>query len=446
MSTTTVTYRLTETEMRQPPAPKGTLPSLFDEPVTPKNWWKLINWTHSILLFTTPLLALYGILTVELQTKTLIFSIIYYFVTGLGITAGYHRYWAHRSYQASFPLQVYLALTGAGAVEGSIRWWSRGHRAHHRWTDTDKDPYSAHRGVFFSHLGWMLIKRPSSRIGHADADDLNVDKLIMFQHKHYPFIALFMGFILPTLVAGLGWGDWEGGYFYCGLARLVFVHHATFCVNSLAHWLGDNTFDDRHTPRDHYFTALVTIGEGYHNFHHEFPQDYRNAILYYQYDPTKWFIWACSKVGLAYNLKTFPANEIAKGQIYMQEQKINEVKRRLKWGRPIQELPALTFEDFQDAVKNHGEKWILIEGIVYDVKDFIKVHPGGEKYLNNGMGKDMTTAFNGGMYDHSNGARNLLSTMRVAVCRGGGEVEAMKQFPAESIVDQSAESSSKKDL
>jgi fatty-acid desaturase len=86
------------------------------------------------------------------------------------------------------------------------------------------------------------------------------------------------------------------------LTKGTFVK-STFCVNSLAHWLGETPFDDKHTPRDHFATALVTIGEGYHNFHHQFPMDYRNAIRWYQYDPTKWFIWACQKLGLASHLK-----------------------------------------------------------------------------------------------------------------------------------------------
>ena len=109
-----------------------------------------------------------------------------------------------------------------------------------------------------------------------------------------------MGFLLPTAVAGLGWGDWRGGFFYAAAARLLFVHHSTFCVNSLAHWLGDTPFDSKHTPRDHVFTALVTIGEGYHNcacgldrradlaVHHEFPQDFRNAIKWYQVRSRDW--------------------------------------------------------------------------------------------------------------------------------------------------------------
>ena len=88
-----------------------------------------------------------------------------------------------------------------------------------------------------------------------------------------------MALILPTMVCGLGWNDWLGGFVYAGILRIFFIQQATFCVNSLAHWLGDQPFDDRNSPRDHVITALVTLGEGYHNFHHEFPSDYRNAIV-----------------------------------------------------------------------------------------------------------------------------------------------------------------------
>lgn len=430
----TATMTFTETEMRKPPAPRTKMPPLFDEPVTAQNWHKYVNWAHAILLISTPLASIYGMATTKLLTPTLIWSIIWYFSTGLGITAGYHRLWAHRAYNATRLLKIILALAGAGAIEGSIRWWSRGHRAHHRYTDTDKDPYSAHRGVFFSHIGWMLINRPKNRIGYADVADLDADPIIRWQHKYYPLIAFTMAFVFPTLVAGLGWGDWRGGYFYAGVARLVFVHHATFCVNSLAHWLGETSFDDRNTPKDHFITAFVTMGEGYHNFHHEFPQDYRNAILFYQYDPTKWLIKICSLVGLAYDLKMFPQNEVVKGQVYMAEKRINKIKEGLNWGVPIYKLPVFTWDEFQELTKQ-GKEWILIEGVLYDVTKFIDKHPGGPRYIKTAIGKDMTTAFNGAVYDHSNGARNLMSTMRVGVVRGGMEVESMKKDPIEEVLD-----------
>lgn len=178
-----------------------------------------LNWVHCILLTSTPLLALYGCLSVPLHQPTLIASIIYYFITGFGITGGYHRYWSHRTYEATAPFRLFLMLAGTGAVEGSIKWWARDHRAHHRYTDTPKDPYSAKRGLFYAHIGWMLLKKPKTGHGTVDVSNLNKDPLVTWQHKNYPLLAIFMAFILPTLICGTYWGDWWGGFFFMGVAR-----------------------------------------------------------------------------------------------------------------------------------------------------------------------------------------------------------------------------------
>ncbi|KAI9188989.1 stearoyl-CoA 9-desaturase [Blastocladiella emersonii ATCC 22665] len=375
-----------------------------------------INWPQASFLTITPLLALYGVSTVPLESRTFTWAFIYYLITGLGITAGYHRLWAHKSYDASLPYQLWMALAGAGAVEGSIRWWSRGHRAHHRYTDTDKDPYNAHRGLFWAHIGWMLVKEtgPSAKaLGRVEMTDLDNDPLVKWQHKNYVPLALFMAFAFPTLVAGLGWGDWLGGFFFAGVARLVFVHHATFCVNSLAHYLGDATYDDIRSPRDHFITALVTFGEGYHNLHHEFPNEFRNAVKWYQYDPTKWLIWTCSLVGLTHNLKTFPDNEIQKGELLMTEKRCREWRHRLDWGKATETLPEWDATTFTEELKLNPFM-MVIEGVAFDVSHFIKDHPGGVNFIKSYLGKDATKAFNGGVYRHSTGARNLMSHLRVA--------------------------------
>ncbi|CAG8551115.1 20909_t:CDS:2, partial [Dentiscutata erythropus] len=395
-----------------------------DDPITWKNWYKHVNWIHAVLLLSTPLIALYGLLFIEIQRKTVIWAVFYYYITGLGITAGHHRLWAHRAYKVSRPFEIFLILACSGAVEGSIRWWCKGHRAHHRWTDTDADPYNANKGLLYSHIGWMLLKQNPNRVGRADISDLNADPLIMFQHKNYWIFALFMGFLFPTMVAGFGWGDWRGGFFFAAVLRLVFVHHATFCVNSLAHYLGDTPFDDRRTPRDHFITALLSLGEGYHNFHHEFPMDYRNAIKFYQYDPTKWLIRFLSYFGVAHHLKKFPENEINKSMIIMKQKKLDREKLKLDWGIPLDKLPIYTFEQYVENAKENN--WICIEGIIHDVSEFIEEHPGGRSILTASIGKDMTAAFNGGVYDHSNAARNLMASLRVGVVSGGGEVECRK--------------------
>lgn len=200
-------------------------------------------WWHTYLLCSTfivfvPLYGCIQAIWVPLQWKTAIWSVLYYFATGLGITGGYHRLWAHSSFSATLPLRIFLAAVGGGAVEGSIRWWARDHRAHHRYTDTDKDPYSVRKGLLYSHLGWMVLKQNPKRIGRTDIADLNEDPVVVWQHKHYLKVVVFMGLILPTILAGLGWNDWLGGFIYAGILRIFFVQQATFCVNSLAHWLG----------------------------------------------------------------------------------------------------------------------------------------------------------------------------------------------------------------
>ncbi|KAF7973851.1 hypothetical protein HWV62_14148 [Athelia sp. TMB] len=385
-------------------------------PVTLENFLSELNWLNVVILCVTPVLGVVGVCYTHLQWKTAAFSVFYYYLTGLGITAGYHRLWAHRSYNASKPLEYALAALGAGSVEGSIKWWARGHRAHHRYTDTDLDPYNAHKGLFYSHIGWMLVK-PRRKPGVADVSDLTRNGIIKWQHKNYLQLMLFMAFILPTIVCGLGWGDWKGGYVYAGVIRLIFVHHSTFCVNSLAHWLGDAPFDDKHSPRDHLITALVTIGEGYHNFHHQFPMDYRNAIRWYQYDPTKWFIAAMQSVGLASHLKVFPDNEVKKGQLTMQLKKLRAKQENLAWPSDSNDLPVISWESFQEQSK--GRKLIVVAGFIHDVEDFLDEHPGGRHLLTRSIGKDATTAFFGGVYDHSNAAHNLLAMKRVGVLHGG---------------------------
>ncbi|KAI1961447.1 stearoyl-CoA 9-desaturase [Ophidiomyces ophidiicola] len=418
-------------ETQQPQATDPNVKShITDTPMTLSNWYQHVNWLNVVLILAVPLYGCYQAFYTPLQLKTAIWTTMYYYMTGIGITAGYHRLWAHCSYSATLPLRIYLAAVGGGAVEGSIRWWARDHRAHHRYTDTDKDPYSVRKGLIYSHIGWMLMKQNPKRIGRTDITDLNEDPVVVWQHKNYIKVVIFMGIIFPTLVSGFGWGDWWGGFIYAGILRVFFVQQATFCVNSLAHWIGEQPFDDRNSPRDHVLTALITMGEGYHNFHHEFPSDYRNAIEWHQYDPTKWIIWVWKQCRLAYDLKQFRANEIEKGRIQQLQKKIDQKRAVLDWGIPLEQLPVMEWDQYVEEAKG-GRGLVAIAGVVHDVSDFIKDHPGGRAMINAGIGKDATAMFNGGIYNHSNAAHNLLSTMRVGVIRGGCEVEIWKRIQLE---------------
>ncbi|KAM0748736.1 putative stearoyl-CoA 9-desaturase [Meredithblackwellia eburnea MCA 4105] len=394
-------------------------------PVTSKNWYRELEVVSTLALTIVPGLAFYGACTTKVQLKTAIWAVVYYFYTGLGITAGYHRLWSHRSYTASLPLQYFLALGGSGAVQGSIKWWSRKHRAHHRYCDTELDPYSAHKGLLWAHVGWMIVK-PRRKPGVTDVSDLSKNEVVKWQHRWYLPLIIGMGFLFPSVVAGLFWGDWRGGFFFAGAARLLFVHHSTFCVNSLAHWLGETPFDDKHTPRDHFITALVTMGEGYHNFHHEFPQDFRNAVKWYQYDPTKWFIFTAYKLGLASQLKVFPDNEIKKGQFAMKLKTLQQASKKITWPTDSNDLPVLTWDEFQEASKDRP--LVVVSGYIHDVSTFLDDHPGGRHFIKARVGKDATSAFYGGVYDHSNGAGNILAALRVGCIEGGYEIESLKKY------------------
>lgn len=118
-------------------------------------------------------------------------------------------------------------------------------------------------------MGWLLLNQDYKKHGRTDISDLANDPFVVWQHKYYAPISIFFAWVMPTLVAGLGWGDWKGGLIYAGVLRVVTVQQSSFTINSLGHYLGDQPFDDRRSPRDHWISSLFSLGEGYHNFHHE---------------------------------------------------------------------------------------------------------------------------------------------------------------------------------
>lgn len=235
----------------------------------------------------------------------------WYAACGLAITGGYHRLFSHRSFEAVAPLRALSLLFGAGAVQNSALKWSIDHRIHHEHTDTDDDPYNIRRGFWWAHVGWLFfreVERPE-----ADATDLLADPLVRFQHKHYLALAVLFGVALPGALAAL-WGDVLGGVLVAGFLRLVLQWHATFSVNSFAHTVGNRPYCLRTSARDSVVTALISLGEGYHNFHHRFQADYRNGVRWFHFDPTKWFVWTMSKVGATRRLRRTPSQAIERAR------------------------------------------------------------------------------------------------------------------------------------
>ncbi|KAL6942501.1 stearoyl-CoA 9-desaturase [Hanseniaspora vineae] len=389
---------------------------ISEQPYTLDNWYQHINWLNFVLVVVIPGIGLYYGLSgkVPLNFKLAVFALTYFTLGGMSITCGYHRLWSHRSHSAKAPLRLFYAFFGAASVQGSIKWWGHSHRIHHRYTDTVRDPYDARRGFWYSHMGWMLTKPNPKYRARADISDLTDDWIVRFQHRHYIILMAFMAFIFPALLTKFFFNDFKGGLVWAGLIRVFAIQQATFCINSLAHWLGDQPFDDRRTPRDNWVTALITFGEGYHNFHHEFPSDYRNAIKWYQYDPSKVAIYVTSKMGLSYNLKKFSQNAIEQGILQQKEKKLNRERAKLDWGTAVADLPAWSAKDFEENLKKNPNL-IVVSGIVHDVSKYYDDHPGGETLLQASLGKDATKAFHGGVYLHSNAAHNVLANLRCAV-------------------------------
>ena len=377
-----------------------------------------INWLQTGILTIVPAFAFYGLCTTSWTLPTLLTAVIMYFLTGLGITAGYHRLWSHRCYSAAWIVRLILILCGGAAFEGSCKWWSRNHRAHHRYNDTDKDPYAVHNGFWWAHVGWMIFKQDYHQCGKVDIQDLNADSMVRWQHKYYGPIALGVGIAFPTLLCGLLWGDFRGGFFFASMLRIFFVHHATFFVNSLAHYHGFSTYSDLQSAKDSWVTAVLTLGEGYHNYHHEFPSDYRNGIKFYHYDPTKWLIRSLSFLGLTYNLKQYSKEDAQKAQLQTRQRQLMVLNASNEYGSNFETLPNMTWAAFR-ADCAEGRKLIVIGEFVHDVSKFVDEHPGGRQTLLNFVGTDSTRYFNGEvgtpqLHKHTKLGRSLLKPLRVA--------------------------------
>jgi stearoyl-CoA desaturase (delta-9 desaturase) len=231
-----------------------------------------------------------------------ILAMAMYAAVGLSICAGYHRFFSHKSYQASPAVQIFYAVFGAMAAQNSILWWSSSHRSHHQYVDRDWDPYSIKRGFWWAHILWIFYRHDAPDAA-SNAADLLENPIVQWQHRWYRAILVVGGFGLPTLVGAM-FGDPLAGLLWGGFLRLAVIHQTTFFVNSLAHYVGKPTYNAEVSARDNWAVALLTLGEGYHSFHHRFPADFRNGVRWFHWDPAKWFIGTLGAMRLAGGLRS----------------------------------------------------------------------------------------------------------------------------------------------
>ena len=236
--------------------------------------------------------------------------VVLYVATGLGITVGYHRLIAHRSFACPDWVKMGILTVAGWALENSALKWCGDHLRHHAQCDHDDDPYNAQRGFWYSHCGWIFVDH-----SHVDDDKylsrLQQDRIVMWQHRFYVPIVL-SGLALPFFV-GLVTNGWMGGlscFLLAGVGRTFWVLNSTFCINSICHLWGSQPHGQSNSSRNSWWVSFLTFGEGFHNYHHTYPSDYRNGPRWYNFDPSKWLIFLFSVLGLASSLHRSPKSAL----------------------------------------------------------------------------------------------------------------------------------------
>ena len=323
------------------------------EPKPPVAWSNAIFFALTNLAAVT-LVPLWG-MTQGYSSSAWFFFAALLVLGGMSITVGYHRMWAHRTFKARAPLRLVLAIFGAMALQNSILNWAARHRVHHRYVDdVSRDPHSIKRGFWHAHIGWMLRDWPTTQADYSRVKDLEKDPIVMWQHRNYWTLVWATNLGLP-LVLGVLFGDLVGMLLLAGVLRLVLSHHFTFFINSLAHMWGKRPYSDQNTAVDNGMVALLTWGEGYHNYHHAFQADYRNGVQWWQYDPSKWLINVCAWTGLVYDRRRTPAFKIQRARLQMDLLRLSKLAEERAVQETWREAIEREYQRFRDTVNQWQE-------------------------------------------------------------------------------------------
>ncbi|WP_341755038.1 acyl-CoA desaturase [Candidatus Tisiphia endosymbiont of Ptychoptera albimana] len=300
---------------------------------------KRIVWSIFFVLIIYPIILSYLGIKYYASHKIGVFEISLfiagYYGSNIAVGVGLHRLWSHHAFKTNKMVEFILVMMSAGTLQGPVLSWASNHFKHHAYTDKDQDPHSPLKfenrilGFLWSHIGWMIIDGSYKSIDRITMVKLGRNKLLRWQLKYYWQIAAFMNIVFPALIGYLIGGtiiSAYAGFLFIGIGRAL-QQHATFCVNSLCHFVGSKKYY-KGTAGDIWWMALFLLGENWHNFHHAFPSDYRNGAKWYHFDVHKWIIYLMSKVGLAWNLEVTPEVRI--------QAKVNETSKYLIEGRKQQ--------------------------------------------------------------------------------------------------------------
>jgi stearoyl-CoA desaturase (delta-9 desaturase) len=229
-----------------------------------------------------------------------------YAVRVFGITGGYHRYFAHRSFKTSRAFQFVLAVLGCASTQKGPLWWCGTHRRHHSSTDAPGDPHSPREGVWYAHQGWVFDRRWAGTPTELIRDFARYPELRWLNEWHFlPPLALALLCFAVGGFAGLVWGY---------AVSTVLLWHATYCVNSVAHLWGFRPYPTEDTSRNNPLVALLTFGEGWHNNHHHYQASARNGFRWWEIDVTYYVLRGLAAVGLVWDLREPPASVLSRSR------------------------------------------------------------------------------------------------------------------------------------
>ncbi|XP_069362745.1 acyl-CoA Delta(11) desaturase-like [Maniola hyperantus] len=300
-----MTHFVTETTETEDPFPKLVAPQ-----AAPRKYEILY---HNILLFTyLHVASLYGIflMCTTVTWRSLIFQLLLHIMAVVGVTAGMHRLWSHRSYKAKMPLEIILIVWSSLVFLKTAIDFARDHRLHHRYSDTDADPHNATRGFFYSHIGWLMVKKHPEVMRRGkliNVSDLYDNPVLIFQKKYVIPVIVTLCFVLPTIIPMYFFGETLNTAWHLTIFCFTLRLNTVFFINSVGHLWGNKPYDNQINPVQNYTMVIMTLGEGFHNFHHTFPWDYRTAESGNNWlNLTAKFIDFFAWVGWAYDLKAVP--------------------------------------------------------------------------------------------------------------------------------------------
>ena len=248
--------------------------------------------------------------------------VVFWTITALGITVGYHRYFTHGSFKANRAVKITLALMGSYALEGSLDQWVADHRKHHKFSDEVGDPHSPWRfgtsrravakGLYYAHVGWFFDDENTSIEKYAP--DIAADKDLRALSRYFPAVVVAT-FLLPALLGGLITWSWIGALtalFWAGFVRVALVHHVTWSINSICHVFGNRPFASRDLSSNVAWLAVPSFGESWHNFHHVDQTSARHGVLRGQLDLSALVIKGLEKSGLASDVRWPSPERIAR--------------------------------------------------------------------------------------------------------------------------------------